>query len=247
MMTSSKLKMLPVVILASLAMSSNAAPVSVLSNTQTNAGRQALSRQIVPLSWHATPITTDGSAYSLTSVMAEIYDFNPAGTLFMEIWSVDGGLATPDASLARLTLSGSSVSNKTFTGNVPLSADTSYFIVTGVENGGGTWDEYFNFGDPVSLGSDFNTDGGSWTLETITSGATNAISYGSSDYGAAWSSDGLLEGPLRMEILADVVPEPTTVSLIGLGALATLFVKRKRSRSFKKLSKAKMNVALDEF
>ena len=211
-MTSSKLKILSVVMLSLLAVSSNAIPV--LSNTQTNSGRQTLQREITPVSWNATPITTDGSDYSLTEINAEISDFNPAGTLFMEIWSVDSIFATPEAKLARLTLSST---NKTFTGNVPLLADTSYFIVTGVDNGGGQWFENSNHTFPLnqSSGVDFGVDAGSWTLETIFSGSSLETSYGSTDQGTTWISDALLNAPLRMDIQAEAVPEPTTVCLVA--------------------------------
>lgn len=196
----------------------------VLSNTQLNSGRLILQREISIDAWHATPFTTDGSDYSLTSITAEITDSNPAGTLFMEIWSVDATFATPDASLARLSLSANQPGQKTFTGNVSLVADTSYFIVTGVDNGGGQWNESVNFSNP--LGADFNVDSGPWTLETIySSGSSFKTSYNSPDFGVSWSSDSLLNAPLRMDIQA-TVPEPYAISLIGLGGFIVILSRR---------------------
>ncbi len=224
-MQSMKLVMLPVV-MTILLMSANAD--LVLSNIATVAGRQTLQRQIAPDSWHATPITTDGSDYSLTSINAEISDFNPAGTLFLEIWSVDGTDATPLSSLARLTLSQDLPANKTFTGNVSLLADTSYFIVTGVDNGGGQWDEINNHTDPLAAGSvDFGVDGGSWTLETSFSGSSLKTSYNSSDKGTTWFSDSLLSAPLRMDIQATAVPELSTSTLLGIGLLSIAALRRR--------------------
>ncbi|MEI6166861.1 MAG: choice-of-anchor R domain-containing protein [bacterium] len=94
-------------------------------------GMQVVQRVLSSSSWYATPITTDGSGYTLTEVTAEIEDFNPAGTLFMEVWSVSGSPNyAPLVKIDRLSLVDANYP-KVFTGNVSLSADTSYFIVTG--------------------------------------------------------------------------------------------------------------------
>lgn len=177
------------------------------------AGMQVLQRSLAPASWYATPITTDGTSYTLTEVTAEIEDFNPAGTLFMEIWSVSA--SAPSANIARLSLVDANFP-KVFTGSVSLGANTSYFIVTGVDNGGGQWKEDINFGDP--LGPYFNVQSGSWTLSTI--GAASTQSFHSTDFGASWTPSGALAAPARMSISATAVPEPGTVALLGLGALA---------------------------
>lgn len=208
-----------------IAVSSNAD--LVLSNTDTLSGRQVLQRETSVGNWHATPITTDGFDYTLTSISTEISDFNPAGTLFLEIWSVSG-VATPGSSLGRLSLTQSSISNKTFSGSISLIADTSYFVVTGVDNGGGQWFESVNQSDP--LGSkDFNIDLGPWTLETLFSGSSIKTSYQSDDFGEVWQSDALLSAPLRMVIQADVVPEPSVIALIGFGGLSVIISRRIQS------------------
>ena len=219
-----KLKMLSVVILTTLTVSANAG--LVMSNTNSFAGRLSPYKEINVGAWYATPITTDGNDYSLTSVIANISDWNPAGTLVMEIWSVNLGM--PDMALERLTLSGDPASGpKTFTGNLSLTADTSYFIVTGVDNGGGQWIEYINTDNAEPFGPDFNTDSGSsWALNTMVGSTPEYTSYSSSTFGSSWSSDGTGSAPLRMEIHAIAVPEPTVISLIGLGACAVMITRR---------------------
>lgn len=195
----------------------------IMSNTETN-GRQVLTREISPLVWSATPFTTDGFDYTLDSVAAEIEDFNPAGTLFLEVWSVDNTFAAPDTSLGRMTLVDNQLGLKTFTGAIQLTADTSYFIVTGVDNGGGQWFERLNYADP--LGPDFEVDLGSWTLETLFGASSIQQSYASESQGLTWQSDALLGAPLRMQMEATVIPEPVSISLVALGGLCYWVVGR---------------------
>jgi hypothetical protein len=135
-------------------------------------GMQIVQRVLGPDSWYATPITTGGSVYTLTEVTAQIEDFGAAGTLFMEVWSVDGGNFNPLASLARLSLVDANFP-KVFTGSVSLSANTSYFIVSGVDNGGGHWKEDVNYADP--FGPYFSVQSGSWSLSTIGVGVPQSM------------------------------------------------------------------------
>ena len=180
-------------------------------------GMQIVQRVLGPDSWYATPITTDGSAYTLTEVTAQIEDFGAAGTLFMEVWSVDSGNFNPLASLARLSLVDANFP-KVFTGSISLNATTSYFIVSGVDNGGGHWKEDVNYADP--FGPYFSVQSGSWSLSTIGVGVPQSLH--SVDFGATWTDGGALSAPLRMSIAATVVPEPATVALFGLGGLAII-------------------------
>ena len=199
-----------------LCLSPRASADLVMSNTNTN-GRQVLTRDISPQVWSATPFTTDGSDYILNSILAEIEDFNEAGTLFLEVWSVDNVFASPDISLGRLSLIDDQLVQKTFSGSIPLSANTSYFLVAGVDNGGGQWRERINYSDP--LGPYFDVDLGTWTLETLFNASSIQQSYSSSNLGGTWQSDALLGAPLRMQMEASVVPEPVTISLVALGGL----------------------------
>jgi len=178
-------------------------------------GMQIVQRLLGPDSWYATPITTDGSAYTLTGVTAQIEDFGAAGTLFMEVWSVDSGNFNPLASLARLTLVDANFP-KVFTGSVSLNANTSYFIVSGVDNGGGHWKEDVNYADP--FGPYFSVQSGSWSLSTIGVGVPQSMK--SIDFGVTWTDGGALSAPLRMSVTATAVPEPCTIALFGLGTFA---------------------------
>jgi len=160
-------------------------------------GMQIVQRVVGPDSWYATPITTDGAIYTLTEVTAQIEDFGAAGTLFMEVWSVDSGNFNPLASLARLSLVDANFP-KVFTGSVSLSANTSYFIVTGVDNGGGQWKEDDNYADP--FGPYYSVQSGSWSLSTI--GVDVPQSMHSIDFGSTWTQGGPVSAPLRMSITA---------------------------------------------
>ena len=175
-------------------------------------GMQVFQRVLSPSSWYATPITTDGASYTLNEVSAEIEDFNPAGTLFMEVWSVSGSPNyAPLAMLTRLSLVDANFP-KVFTGSLSLSANTSYFIVTGVDNGGGQWREDVNYADP--LGPYFSVQSGTWSLSTL--GTLVPQSLHSINFGATWIDSGALSAPVRMSITA--VPESSTWALLGLGA-----------------------------
>ncbi len=178
-------------------------------------GMQIVQRTLGPDSWYATPFTTDGSNYTLTEVTAQIEDFGAAGTLFMEIWSVDTGNFNPLASLARLSLVDANFP-KVYTGSVSLSANTSYFIVSGVDNGGGHWKEDVNYADP--FGPYFAVQSGSWALSTI--GVAVPQSMRSIDFGATWTDGAALSAPLRMSVTATAVPEPSAWALLGLSAFA---------------------------
>jgi len=51
--------------------------VTVLDNTfdEATSGLSILRRDLTPTSWYATPFTTDGFAYKLNSIKADIEDF----------------------------------------------------------------------------------------------------------------------------------------------------------------------------
>lgn len=181
-------------------------------------GMVVYNRILSSSSWYATPITTDGSDYTLAEVSAEIEDFNPAGTLFMEVWSVSGSPNyAPLAIIQRLSLVDANYP-KVFTGSVSLSANTSYFLVTGVDNGGGQWRENINFANPP--GPYFSVQSGSWSLSTIGTAVPQSLT--STDFGVTWTDSGVLSAPVRMSITATAVPEPSTWALLALASVALL-------------------------
>ena len=199
-----------------------------LSNTATNLGRIQTFSYVRPGSWAATPFTTDGSDYQMNSVAAEIGDWIPTWGLFMSVWSVDAATAKPDTVYAGLTLTTDTNGLKTFSSDVALMANTSYFIVVGVTNGGGTWTHIVNNAgsDLTVTGPDFIVDAGVWALNTLSNSVPIEMSYRSPDFGVSWDPDNLLASPLRMEIEAIAVPEPATFGLIGLAGIC-MFARRK--------------------
>jgi hypothetical protein len=230
-----KSSILAVALFLATALSPHANASVVLDNQfpDPTAGMQILQQSLSSTNWRATPITTDGFDYTLNSITANIQDFNPAGTLFLEIWSVDTSLTYgPGAIIGRLQLTDNQPSMKVFSTNlspINLSANTSYFVVTGVDNGGGQWYEKVNLADP--LGPNFQVMSGTWLLQTNgPSSAINESFNGTVDnqLQLTWQSAGLLRAPLRMTIDATAVPEPSTWALLGLGVLISPFLLRRR-------------------
>lgn len=198
----------------------------VLSNLEFLGDRiESSSVEVSPLNWEATPFTTDGFNYRLNSITASIGDSNPTVTpaLFMEIWDISAS-ASPGAKLNRLTLDIDTNGVKVWDGNVTLSASTSYFLVVGVDNGGGQWNQFLNLNNPpVAPLGDFRVDQGSWKLETDFFSSTIVQSYSSASLGASWSSDGQTGAPLRMEIDATIIPEPSSCIFLSAAVIGLSF------------------------
>ena len=114
---SMKCTVIAVALSLAMAFSPHASGTVVMDNQfpDTTTGMLILQEDLTPSHWRATPITTDAFDYTLNSITANIQDFNPAGTLFLEIWSVDTSLTYgPGSIIGRLQLTDNQQSTKVF-------------------------------------------------------------------------------------------------------------------------------------
>ena len=112
-----------------------------------------------------------------------------------------------------------------------------WFTVSGLEEGNSLNLSSFTLNGGLAKRVDFyyehtsGTDGIQWFNSTAT--MPNAIDYTFSNddiFGFAYyNTDGGTKGALA-EITFDVIPEPATIGMLGLGALITLFIRRRTAR-----------------
>lgn len=152
--------------------------------------------------WLTASFGTDTSAYDLTSVTLLLQRTSIGGTAELDIYS-DGGLE-PGSLLGTLTSPGSistSLGETTFTASgITLSSDSTYWLVLKATSGEFDW---------------------GWAGDNSGSGVGFQHTWGvSDDEGATWFTYDSY--PTQMLVSATAVPEPTSMVLLGLGALAIL-------------------------
>jgi hypothetical protein len=171
-------------------------------------------------SWDAAEFTTGGNAsgYNLNSIQIAIDGISVVdGSGFvLSLYSNNAG--QPGINLGNLSGSSNPSVAGTYTyteSSLTLSPATSFWVVgtaaTTFPNGSFLW------GDTAS--PNYVSSGG-WTIND----STRDISH---DDGSTWAAFGV--SLLRFDVTATAVPEPQTLTLIGLG-LAVVFFRRERLR-----------------
>ncbi|GAA5497045.1 hypothetical protein Rhal01_03233 [Rubritalea halochordaticola] len=175
---------------------------------------------LAPDSWHAVPIEVDGQSYELATITVDFSD-PVAGNLYAGIWS--SSIFQPGSEIETLLLvSGTGTAEKTFASLAPtvLNANTNYYVVFGVFNGGG--DAFLQVNQ-----QDFSIDQGGWTFNTGDNSVPQTT-FRSVNEGATWSSDGITASPARISIDATAIPEPTTSVMLGVFVFAA-FARHRRA------------------
>ena len=138
----------------------------VLSNF--NQPSQGVRERIGVSSWEAIPFTTDAQYTEFRSVEITAFTVLAPGNVFAEIWSTDA-FAQPNAVVQVLAGPSAPSGLETYSANVSLSPNTSYFLVFGARNGAGSLGTLLfaqdnNLADTnppaiYRMGTDFDGDG----------------------------------------------------------------------------------------
>ena len=160
-------------------------------------------------SWLAASFSTDGSAYTLSSLTLELARTSISGTAVVDLYS-DGGLE-PGSLLATLTTSTTSTTAApvVFTGTAgTLLADTTYWVVLRAVTGAFEW---------------------SWASTNLGAGAGFSTTTATTDdAGSTWFT--ATSYPYQMSVSATAVPEPGSIVLAALGAACAFPVFRRVRR-----------------
>ena len=167
---------------------------------------------VQPGQWFAREFTTGSQAYDLTSIVATLSNSIGDDTLFVAKLNSDGGGHPSNSTLTTLAPSpfpvGSSNTDVTFTPQtaVTLSPGTNYWFELGYSSGGGSTHWHDTFGS--------STTGPG----TLSPGIARSF-----DQGASWTPAG---GNAFIQVngnpMSAVVPEPSTLAMLGTAAATLL-------------------------
>ena len=174
--------------------------------------------QVTTTVWQAQRFTTDNQDYSLSDITLLMLREPETGTgeAVVQIYS-NSGTNVPDSPLWTLTSPGSyseTLANTTFTtSGFNLSANSVYWVV-------------LKSGDP---GTSF---GWSWTENNSGDGVGFSTTWSrSGNSGGDWQQDSNTDFfPYQMKITVQPVPEPSSLTLVGLGVAIALGITGRRQR-----------------
>lgn len=207
---------LAAVVAASLVMSGSAISATFLDNLSMPHRYDAA---VSYSKWVASRFVTGGEAqaFELNSLtLGRIYETTSGGNFSVSIYSTSGMIGSETVGSLVGTLSGNSSPDSegqyTYTAsNITLQANTSYWLVTAVSSGDGTY--------AVSYTYDTTASGG-WTIPT-----NNTYSW-STNQGADWGTYGGY-WPYRYKIDATPIPEPGIFLLVPMGIGLLVIAHRK--------------------
>lgn len=211
-MTKAKLSLLISILMAHTSIASAIDLFDNLSNVSGNY------YQVTTTTWQAQRFTTDGQDYSLSEItLLMLRESTGTGEAIVQIYS-NSGTDVPDSPLWTLTSPGSyseTLANTTFTASgFNLSANSVYWVV-------------LKSGDP---GTNF---GWSWTENNSGNGIGFSTTWSQSgNAGGSWRKDSDTDFfPYQMKIMAQPVPEPSSLILVGLGVVVAGITERRRRKS----------------
>jgi hypothetical protein len=169
----------------------------------------------------ARSFSTGGSAYNLESIL-----FGPHLNLASGLGGVAVSLCNNNGTVPGTVVSGglnlfsatsSSIGQSLLPTSVPtLAANSTYWFVISVDQSLGDTKYWWDLTDSAAIDSDF-------------AGTALPLGYANSTDGSSWNR---FEGSsMPMSIYGSAVPEPGTLSLMGIGMSGAFFARRKRRRT----------------
>jgi hypothetical protein len=158
--------------------------------------------------WFAGGFDTGDEDTTLSSVSLWLYGSSSPGNTFAVSIYDDAGSWVPNNPVPGGALSGSTnpATNglHTYTGNVPLAANSRYWVVASVQNGYYGWYYTFSNADTSPMG---------WSIVN-----RSAFTHSSGSWGGA-------NGNVQFSV--DIIPEPSALTLLTMAALGLLYRRRR--------------------